>query len=89
MHVSLTPELEARVKAKVESGLYNNASEVIREALRFMDAHEEWVQEVKIARLRKQIQVGVDQLDNGEGSVIESKEALNSLFSKLTPQIKI
>ncbi len=61
MHVSLTPELEARVKAKVESGLYNNASEVIREALRFMDAHEEWVQEVKIAFLRKQIQVGVDQ----------------------------
>ncbi|MDA0681716.1 MAG: type II toxin-antitoxin system ParD family antitoxin, partial [Proteobacteria bacterium] len=33
MHVSLTPELESRVKAKVESGLYNNASEVIREAL--------------------------------------------------------
>ena len=34
MHVSLTPELESRVKAKVESGLYNNASEVIRDALR-------------------------------------------------------
>ncbi|WP_297292398.1 type II toxin-antitoxin system ParD family antitoxin [Oceanicoccus sp.] len=64
MHVSLTPELEARVKAKVESGSYNNASEVIREALRFMDAHEEWVQEVKIALLRKQIQVGVEQLEN-------------------------
>ena len=64
MHVSLTPELEARVKAKVESGLYNNASEVIREALRFMNAHEEWVQEVKIALLRKQIQVGVEQLEN-------------------------
>lgn len=89
MHVSLTPELEARVKAKVESGLYNNASEVIREALRFMDAHEEWVQEVKIALLRKQIQVGVDQLESGEGSEIESKEALNSLFSKLNPQVKI
>ena len=64
MHVSLTPELEARVKAKVESGSYNNASEVIRGALRFMDAHEEWVQEVKIALLRKQIQVGVEQLEN-------------------------
>ncbi len=88
MHISLTPELEARVKAKVESGLYNNASEVIREALRFMDAHEEWVQEVKIALLRKQILVGVDQLESGEGSEIESKEALNSLFSKLNPQVK-
>lgn len=88
MHVSLTPELEARVKAKVESGLYNNASEVIREALRFMDAHEEWVQEVKIALLRKQVQVGVEQLENGEGSVIDSKDALNYLFNKLNPQVK-
>ncbi|WP_177424294.1 type II toxin-antitoxin system ParD family antitoxin [Pseudomonas sp. MYb185] len=36
-----TPELESRIKAKVESGLYNNASEVIREALRFIDTHED------------------------------------------------
>ena len=34
MHISLTDRLEAWVRAKVESGLYNNASEVIREALR-------------------------------------------------------
>ena len=85
MHVSLTPELEARVKAKVESGVYNNASEVIREALRFMDAHEEWVQEIKVTLLRKQVQVGVEQLENGEGSVIDSKEALNSLFNNPNP----
>jgi hypothetical protein len=37
MHISLTTELESRIKSKVESGLYNNASEVIREALYFMD----------------------------------------------------
>jgi putative addiction module CopG family antidote len=34
MNVSLTPELEKYVWLKVASGLYNNASEVIREALR-------------------------------------------------------
>jgi Arc/MetJ-type ribon-helix-helix transcriptional regulator len=32
MHISLTPKLENAVKRKVASGLYNNASEVIREA---------------------------------------------------------
>ena len=48
MHISLTPELESRVKSKVESGLYNNASEVIREALRFMEIHEEWIREIKL-----------------------------------------
>lgn len=80
MHISLTAELESRVKSKVESGLYNNASEVIREALRFMDTHEDWIHEVKLAHLREQLQVGSDQLDRGEGIIIESKAALDSLF---------
>jgi Arc/MetJ-type ribon-helix-helix transcriptional regulator len=30
MHISLTPELEAIIKEKVISGLYNDACEVIR-----------------------------------------------------------
>jgi len=83
MHVSLTAELESRVKAKVESGLYNNASEVIREALRFMDTHEDWIHEVKMGRLREQLKVGTDQLDRGEGITIESKAALDSLFDDI------
>ena len=80
MHVSLTPELESRVKSKVKSGLYNNASEVVREALRFMDTHEDWIHEIKLAQLREQLAVGVKQLDQGEGTTIESKADLNSLF---------
>ena len=36
MNVSLTPELEKYVRRKVTSGLYNNASEVIRQALRLL-----------------------------------------------------
>lgn len=83
MHVSLTPELETRIKAKVESGLYNNASEVVREALRFMDTHEDWIHEVKVAHLREQLKVGVEQLDRNEGITIESKEALDSLFDDI------
>ncbi|MDX1536530.1 type II toxin-antitoxin system ParD family antitoxin [Arsukibacterium sp.] len=83
MHVSLTPELESRIKAKVESGLYNNASEVIREALRFMDTHEDWIHEVKLAQLREQLTVGTDQLDRGEGIAIESRAALDALFTDI------
>jgi antitoxin ParD1/3/4 len=52
MHISLTPELETKVKSKAESSMYNNASEVIHEALRFMDSHDDWVKEVKLAHLR-------------------------------------
>ncbi len=34
MNVSLTAELENVIEQKVKSGLYNNASEVVRDALR-------------------------------------------------------
>ncbi len=40
MHVSLTPALEGLIRAKIESGLYNNASEVVREALRLLAAQD-------------------------------------------------
>lgn len=83
MHISLTSELESRVKAKVESGLYNNASEVIREALRFMETHEDWVKELKLAQLREQLKVGSDQLDRGESTTIESKQALDALLEDI------
>lgn len=83
MHISLTPELESRVKAKVESGLYNNASEVIREALRFMETHEAWIGELKLARLREQINQGMAELDQGRGTAVESKESLDRLFAAI------
>lgn len=66
MNVSLTPELERRISEKVESGLYTTASEVVREALRLLFEADE-VREQRLARLRTDIQVGLDQLDRGEG----------------------
>jgi antitoxin ParD1/3/4 len=40
MNVSLTPELEKFVSAKVEGGHYGSASEVVREALRLLEEHD-------------------------------------------------
>ena len=40
MNVSLTPELERFVSTKVDSGRYNSASEVVREALRLLEEHD-------------------------------------------------
>ena len=40
MHVNLTRTLDEDVLTKVKSGRYNNASEVIREALRYMQERE-------------------------------------------------
>jgi antitoxin ParD1/3/4 len=40
MNVSLTPDLERFIREKVGSGLYNSASEVVREALRLLVARD-------------------------------------------------
>ena len=42
MNVSLTPELERVVNEKVESGMYQTASEVVREALRLLKERDDW-----------------------------------------------
>jgi len=65
MHVSLTAKLEEMVRRKVESGMYNNASEVIRAALRMM-AVADAEQEEKLKAFREAAQVGLDQADRGE-----------------------
>lgn len=65
MNISLTPQLEAMVKQKVDSGLYSSASEVIREALRLLDKQE---YDLKLNRLRTHLAEGEIQLDKGEGS---------------------
>lgn len=83
MHISLTTELESRIKSKVNSGLYNNASEVVREALRFMDTHEDWIQEVKLNQLRQQLAVGFEQLDAGEGVHIRNAAELDHFFEEI------
>ena len=40
MNIHLTTELEQLVHGKVQSGRYNSASEVIREALRLMEERD-------------------------------------------------
>lgn len=69
MNVNLTPKLEEMVKDKVATGLYNNASEVVREALRLMEARDR--HEV----LREEAQKGVVQLREGRSSSLDMKAA--------------
>jgi antitoxin ParD1/3/4 len=61
MNVSLTPELEQLVNKKVKTGLYQTASEVIREGLRLLKERDE-----RVARLRADIRTGFDAIDRGE-----------------------
>jgi antitoxin ParD1/3/4 len=74
MNVSLTPELERVIREKVDSGLYNNASEVIREALRHSlkaEAENEW--------LKREAAIGFAQLDAGETVTVRTKKQFLAL----------
>ena len=58
MNVNLSPHLEAMVKAKVASGLYTSASEVVREALRLMEQQDQ-LRSLQLQQLRSDIQEGL------------------------------
>ncbi len=59
MNINLTPQLEEVIRRKVNSGSYNSASEVVREALRLME-HEDRVRAVQLQRLRQDIEEGLN-----------------------------
>ncbi len=66
MNVSLTPKLEGMVQAKVQSGRYNSASEVVREALRLLEEHDS-LRARHLHELRSRMDVGLAALDRGKG----------------------
>jgi antitoxin ParD1/3/4 len=65
MNVSLTPELEKFVSAKVESGRYNSASEVVREALRLLEEHDQ-AKTAQRAEFNQELGRRLDALDRGQ-----------------------
>ncbi|MGH6871342.1 MAG: type II toxin-antitoxin system ParD family antitoxin [Rhizomicrobium sp.] len=82
MNVSLTPALEKLVKQKVESGLYNNASEVIREALRLMKESEA-VRRARLKRLRAALGKAEASVAAGAFTELESEEDIDAFFARL------
>jgi antitoxin ParD1/3/4 len=65
LNISLTPELEEFVTARVSSGRYQSASEVVRQGLRLLQ-EEEMTRQAHLDRLRSQIDLGLDQARRGE-----------------------
>jgi antitoxin ParD1/3/4 len=76
-NVNLTDELDHFVLAKVASGRYENASEVVRAALRSLE-REEQQYEAKLAALRAAI-------DAGDGSGI----AEGNVFARVRAQLNL
>ena len=81
MNVSLTPELEQFVQGKVESGLYNNASEVVREGLRLLKENDEIRR-----KWREQVEHGWTQAQAGQ--VVDGRKAVAEIRARLKARTK-
>jgi antitoxin ParD1/3/4 len=80
MNVSLTPELESVVAQKIQSGMYNSASEVIREGLRLLQQRDD-LREAKLQALRAEVRQGVDDLEAGRYR--DGREVMAEIRAKL------
>ncbi len=67
---TLGARFESFVKELVESGRYNNASEVVRDALRLLEDREQ-LREARIAKLRRLAEEGrLSGLSDDEGETV-------------------
>ena len=71
---------ERFIKRQVESGRYNNASEVIRDALRLLEEREQ-LRQAQIKAIGAQIQRGMDS-----GASVPANEVLDRLEAKYSDQ---
>jgi antitoxin ParD1/3/4 len=63
MHLKLGHEFDGFIQAQVDSGMYGNATEVIRDALRHMKNRQE---EKSLESIQALLAVGEKQIANGE-----------------------
>jgi antitoxin ParD1/3/4 len=87
LNVNLTPQLEELVRRKVSSGRYNSASEVVREALRIMEAQDE-LRSLKVEQLRRDIRDGLNSGPARPWSVAETKREGRKRLSARRPSAK-
>ncbi|MCC6629987.1 MAG: type II toxin-antitoxin system ParD family antitoxin [Chloroflexi bacterium] len=89
-NISLTDHFERLIEDSVASGEYQNASEVVRAALRLLERQQQ-ADEAKLKALREAVQIGIDQSDRGEGILIERHDLhdfIHRLGEEASQQVK-
>ena len=78
MTVEIPPDLQQFVPQVIDNGSYKSETEVIGQALRLLQQRQQ-----KIEELRQKIQLGLDQLDRGEGIELKDEEELRLFFEDI------
>lgn len=98
MNVSITDHLAGYVRKKVKSGRYNNASEVVREALRRME--DEDAQTLRLAKpsaedilsdltarqlegIRNRVRDALESVERGDFAAFDGRDGLRKLASEV------
>lgn len=84
LNVSLTPTLQEYVRAKVKSGVYDSASEVIRESLRALREQEK-AAKTYWADVRQKIRLARDQI--AAGKTVDGDTAMDEILNELNVTI--
>jgi antitoxin ParD1/3/4 len=85
-NVVLTKRLEKLIETLVESGRYQNASEVLRDGLRLVEQREA-EDAAKLDVLREAARVGVTALDRGEFKEFEDIRDLQAYLNDLSEKV--
>jgi antitoxin ParD1/3/4 len=85
MEISLTPQHEQFIQEQIRSGKYYCASEVIRDALELLEERAHLNQRY-IEKLKKEVAIGLEQLDRGEGT--DGEEFFKELLEEIAIEEK-
>jgi antitoxin ParD1/3/4 len=86
-HINLTEHFDDFVQRQVSSGRYSNASEIVREALRFLEEQEQ-ERAAKLKALRQAATLGFDEIDQGKGIVLSGKKAINQFIKEIEDEVR-
>lgn len=85
VNVSITPELDAFLQSRVESGRYQTTSEVVREALRLLERQERERDEA-FQQLKAKLERGAAQAEAGE--LIDGDEVFEEMRAMIADRGK-
>ena len=86
VNVSLTPELDAFLRSRVESGRYQTTSEVVRAALRLLERQERERDEA-FPQLKAKLEIGAAQMERGE--LLDGEEVFDELREMLEERRRV
>lgn len=73
MTVVVGPEFARYIEDKVRTGQFGNPNDVVADALRLLKTQETWTA-ADVEELRREVAIGIEQLDRGESGPWSAEE---------------